>query len=168
MITIIVSHFNFSVSIVNNFEMQFREVVIFKNDKWLPTLMSNLILDCWVDRVALHNQKRRNVGGDRPIPKKPKPRRPSERTVRTRTMKLKMSIRMACWNNRSWEVRDQEIITQLKNHKINIYSLAKTRNKLKGTIYYQNNMMAFSGNSKDQSFNMVNNKLHIIMGDFNA
>lgn len=56
--------------------------------------------------------------------------------------------RLACWNITSWNGRDQEIVNEMKQHKIDICALSETKRKGQGTSRYDNYILAYSGRAK--------------------
>ena len=52
---------------------------------------------------------------------------------------------MGCWNVTSFNNKDQEIIMELKKHKLDICALAETKKKDKGNISYDDYTLVFSG-----------------------
>lgn len=57
-------------------------------------------------------------------------------------------LRIACWNIGSWRNKDQEIVTELKEHKIDICGISETRKKGRGSVLNGDYLLTYSGVEK--------------------
>ena len=70
---------------------------------------------------------------------------------RKRLRKRKRTItRLACWNITSWNGRDQEIICEMKQHKIDICAISETKRKGKGSVKCEDYILIYSGKPKQE------------------
>lgn len=60
---------------------------------------------------------------------------------------------MATWNIESWRNRDQELLLELENHKIDICSISETRKKGKGSVALDKYILFYSGVDKSERAN---------------
>jgi len=60
-------------------------------------------------------------------------------------------MRLACWNIRTWKNKDQEIILEMNNHKIDVCALSETKKRGKGILQQQNYILIYSGRDKDKA-----------------
>ncbi|XP_050455237.1 craniofacial development protein 2-like [Cataglyphis hispanica] len=60
----------------------------------------------------------------------------------------KSLLRCGCWNIMSWNGREQEILTEMEEHKIDICVLSETKKKGKGDKSYPGYILKYSGPEK--------------------
>ncbi|XP_050455169.1 craniofacial development protein 2-like [Cataglyphis hispanica] len=60
----------------------------------------------------------------------------------------KSLLRCGCWNIMSWNGREQEILTEMEEHKIDICALSETKKKGKGDKSYPGYILKYSGPEK--------------------
>lgn len=58
--------------------------------------------------------------------------------------------RLACWNIASWNGKYQEIVNEMKQHKIDICVLSETKKKRQGTSRCNNYILAYRGRAKQE------------------
>lgn len=61
--------------------------------------------------------------------------------------------RIASWNITSWQGKDQDIITELKKHKVDICALSETKMRGSGLYKYCNYILIYSGEKKNKRTN---------------
>uniref|UniRef100_A0AAR5PA78 Endonuclease/exonuclease/phosphatase domain-containing protein n=1 Tax=Dendroctonus ponderosae TaxID=77166 RepID=A0AAR5PA78_DENPD len=71
------------------------------------------------------------------------------RKRKTREWK-KQPLRIACWNVKSFNNKDQEIITELNEHKIGIFTIFETWQRGKGTSRDHNYILIYNGQAKTE------------------
>ena len=59
-------------------------------------------------------------------------------------------MKFATWNVISWSGRNHEIITELRNFKIDFCAISETKKKGKGTMCIEDYILAYSGKQKDK------------------
>ncbi|XP_044760487.1 uncharacterized protein LOC123317902 [Coccinella septempunctata] len=59
------------------------------------------------------------------------------------------TLRLGCWNVRSFNSKDQEVILELHHHNIDLCAISETEKKGKGTSQYGEYTMFYSGKSKE-------------------
>lgn len=57
-------------------------------------------------------------------------------------------LRCACWNIRSWNGKEQEILLEMKEHNIDICALSETKRRGKGYATYPRYIFKYSGSEK--------------------
>ncbi|XP_045467858.1 craniofacial development protein 2-like [Harmonia axyridis] len=71
------------------------------------------------------------------------------RKRRKRLRKLNI-LRIGCWNVTSFNKKDQEILIEIKRHKVDICALSETKKKGKGNIKYEDYIFIYSGKGKHE------------------
>ncbi|XP_045474922.1 uncharacterized protein LOC123680850 [Harmonia axyridis] len=71
------------------------------------------------------------------------------RKRRKRLRKLNI-LRIGCWNVTSFNEKDQEILIEIKRHKVDICALSETKKKGKGNIKYEDYIFIYSGKGKHE------------------
>lgn len=69
-------------------------------------------------------------------------------TTNARSWKRRNLLRLACWNIRSWNRRDQEVILEMNNHNIDICTLSETKRRGRGTSKFENYVFIWCGKDK--------------------
>ncbi|XP_056645027.1 craniofacial development protein 2-like [Diorhabda sublineata] len=59
-------------------------------------------------------------------------------------------LRIGCWNVTSFNNKDQEILLEIKGHKLDICALSETKKKGKGNSKYGNYILIYSGKNKNE------------------
>lgn len=76
--------------------------------------------------------------------------------IMTKRAKLKKQawrgkvLRCGCWNIRSWRGREQEILLELKEKKIDIYAISETKLQGKGNLSLPGYTLKYSGTNKGE------------------
>lgn len=74
-------------------------------------------------------------------------RKTTSATNRKMTSKTKQ-LRIVCWNIRTFNNKEQEIIQELNDHHIDIYAISETRKRGKRNTRYENYILIYSGKNK--------------------
>lgn len=69
--------------------------------------------------------------------------------TKMRRKRKRTQLRIGCWNVRSFSGRDQEIILELRNKKIDICAISETKKRGKGTEQYGDYILIYSGRPKE-------------------
>lgn len=72
------------------------------------------------------------------------------RVRKQRQRNKRNQLRIAGWNVRSFNGKDQEIIMELKYHNIDICAISETKKRGKGTSDYNEYILAYSGKPKNE------------------
>ncbi|XP_056643832.1 craniofacial development protein 2-like [Diorhabda sublineata] len=59
-------------------------------------------------------------------------------------------MRIGCWNVTSFNNKDQEILLEIKRHKLDICALSETKKKGKGNSKYGNYILIYNGKNKNE------------------
>lgn len=72
--------------------------------------------------------------------------------ARTRIKRIRKPtlLRIGCWNVTSYNNKDQEILLEIKRHKLDICALSETKKKGKGNSKYDTYILIYSGKDKNE------------------